>query len=173
MQCYGCKRFQLSAFANPLPGNLPIDRTEGTSPFQVVGVDYTGPIKYCASKNREEKGKRIVSFTRAALHLELTKAIETEEVHWHPQAPHREKGRPERIYSDNGKTFGVAAKWLRTVMKDECLYNFLAKINVNGSLSCPEHPGCRGEKRAFNKTRQREMVHLLGPKFKMSCSMWK
>ena len=144
MQCYGCKRFQLSAFANPLPGNLPIDRTEGTSPFQVVGVDYTGPIKYCASKNREEKGRRIVSFTRAALHLELTKAIETEEVHWHPQAPHHEKRRPERIYSDNGKTLVVAAKWLRNVMKAECLYDLLAKINVRRQFNFSRAPWLSG-----------------------------
>ena len=50
-QCYGCKRFQVTAFANPPQGNLPRDRTEGNSPFQVVGVDYAGPIKYRRSKN--------------------------------------------------------------------------------------------------------------------------
>ena len=50
-QCYGCKRFQITAFANPPQGNLPRDRTEGNSPFQVVGVDYAGPIKYHRSKN--------------------------------------------------------------------------------------------------------------------------
>ena len=51
-QCYGCKRFQVTAFANPPQGNLPRDRTEGNSPFQVVGVDYAGPIKYRRSGER-------------------------------------------------------------------------------------------------------------------------
>ena len=32
-QCYGCKRFQITAFANPPQGNLPRDRTEGNLPF--------------------------------------------------------------------------------------------------------------------------------------------
>ena len=50
-QCYGCKRFQITAFANPPQENLPRDRTEGNSPFQVVGVDYAAPIKYRRSKN--------------------------------------------------------------------------------------------------------------------------
>ena len=54
-QCYGCKRFQITTFANPSQGNLPRDRTEGNSPFQVVGVDYAGPIKYHTGKNREGK----------------------------------------------------------------------------------------------------------------------
>ena len=53
--CYGCKRFHVSAFANPPPGYLPTDRTEGTSPFQVVGIDYAGPIKYRESRNKEGK----------------------------------------------------------------------------------------------------------------------
>ena len=48
-QCYRCQRFQITAFANPPQGNLLRDRTEGNSPFQVVGVDYAGPIKYRTS----------------------------------------------------------------------------------------------------------------------------
>ena len=27
--CFGCKRFQITAFANPPPGALPLDRTVG------------------------------------------------------------------------------------------------------------------------------------------------
>ena len=53
--CHGCKRFHVSAFTNPPPGYLPTDRTEGTSPFQVVGIDYAGPIKYRNGRNKEGK----------------------------------------------------------------------------------------------------------------------
>ena len=42
--CFGCKRFQATAFQNPPPENLPVERTTGSVPFQVVGVDYAGPI---------------------------------------------------------------------------------------------------------------------------------
>ena len=48
-QCHGCKRFQITAFANPPQGNLLRDRTERNSPFQVGSVDYAGPIKYRTS----------------------------------------------------------------------------------------------------------------------------
>ena len=116
-KCYECKRFQIIAFANPPQRDLPRDRTEGNSPFQVVGVDYAGPIKYRTSKNIEGKAYIVLyasSLTRAP-NLELTKTLETNLI--------ARKGRPEKIYSDNGKTFVAAAKWLRNVMKDERLHN--------------------------------------------------
>ena len=50
-RCHGCKRFHAVAYSNPPPGNLPQDRTVGTTPFQVVGVDYAGPVKYRVSRN--------------------------------------------------------------------------------------------------------------------------
>ena len=44
-RCYGCKRFHVVAYSNPPPGNLPQDHTVGTTPFQVVGVDYADPVQ--------------------------------------------------------------------------------------------------------------------------------
>ena len=54
-KCYGCKRFQAAAFANPPTGNLPRERTEGSIPFQVIGVDFTGPIYYRQTAKSEGK----------------------------------------------------------------------------------------------------------------------
>ena len=42
--CYGCRKFQAIAVAKPPPGNLPQDRTKGDHAFQMVGVDYAGPL---------------------------------------------------------------------------------------------------------------------------------
>ena len=44
--CNGCKRFQVTPFNRPPTGNLPKDQTQGTRPFQVIGVDYAGPFLY-------------------------------------------------------------------------------------------------------------------------------
>ena len=44
--CWGCKRFRVQAYQLPPPGNLPTTRTEGETPYQAVGVDFAGPIKY-------------------------------------------------------------------------------------------------------------------------------
>jgi hypothetical protein len=57
--CHGRRRFHAKPVSKPPPGNLPVDRTEGDRPFQVVGVDFADPIaslKSIASlKRRKER----------------------------------------------------------------------------------------------------------------------
>ena len=60
-KCRGCKRFQVTAPANPPTGNLPKERTEGSMPFKFIGVDFAGPVKYF-SKNRKEMKAYIVLY---------------------------------------------------------------------------------------------------------------
>ena len=51
--CFGCIRFQITAFANPPPGAL--DRTVANRAFQVIRVDYAGPLCYRISPIKERK----------------------------------------------------------------------------------------------------------------------
>jgi hypothetical protein len=48
--CYGCKKFHTSTFQHPPVGPLPTDRTVGSVPFEVLGIDYASPITYRSSK---------------------------------------------------------------------------------------------------------------------------
>ena len=132
----------------------------GTTPFQVVGADYAGPVKYRVSSNREGKAYIVLyacSLSRA-LYLELTKPMETEELISLKRFIAR-KGRPEKIYSDNGRTFVGAAKWLRNVMQDERLHDFLAKLNIKWHFNLTKAPWWGGQfermivlvNQAFNK----------------------
>ena len=78
--CFGCKKFHVTAFQSPPPGQLPIDRTIGSTPFQVLGVDYAGPIPYKISTKRSGKAHILLfacSLTRAIL-LELLNNQTTE-----------------------------------------------------------------------------------------------
>ena len=78
-QCYGCKRFQAIAVAAPPPGLLPLERTEHSGVFEVVGVDFAGPIKYRKSPRVEGKAYLVLfacSLTRA-LYLEVLPNQET------------------------------------------------------------------------------------------------
>ena len=54
-RCHSCKRFQAVALATPPPGQLPLERTKGSGSFEVVGVDFAGPIKYLKLSRKEGK----------------------------------------------------------------------------------------------------------------------
>eukprot|EP00794_Sanderia_malayensis_P007573 gene7573-biopygen6100 len=54
-------------------------------------------------------------------------------------------GRPDRIYSDNGRTFIAGAKWLRKLMKDEKLRDFAAHQNISWQFNLSKAPWWGGQ----------------------------
>ena len=146
--CHSRKKFQAVAFANPPPGNLPQDRTEGNIPFQVIGVDYAGPILYRSGKNGEGKAYAILyscSLTRA-VYLELLKDMTTEQFiqdvlrdSW----PGEENQR--RYIQIIVKTFTAAAKWVKRLKKSEDLAHYLTKQNIKWQFNLPRAPWWGGQ----------------------------
>jgi hypothetical protein len=59
--CWGCKRFRVQSYENPLPGNLPTTRTQGTTPLEVLGVDFAGLIRY-QTKGKTSKKAYLVLY---------------------------------------------------------------------------------------------------------------
>ena len=160
--CHGCKRFQASAYATPAPRNLPTIRTRGTNPYQVIGVDYAGPIRYRVSKQREGKAYVLVyacSLTRG-IYLDLLPNLETADCLKSMRQFIACRGRPERIYSDNGRTFVGAANWIRAVMADERLQTYLFISQIKWQFNLSRAPWWGGQferliglvKAALNKT---------------------
>ena len=81
-KCSGCKHFQAMAFANPPPAPLTRERTEGTTPFNVIGVDFAGPVKY-RDKHKEEQKAYVVLHSCSLIpgvFLELLPSLETTEL---------------------------------------------------------------------------------------------
>ena len=145
--CPGCKRFQATALAAPPPGLLPRDRTEGSYPFQVVGVDYAGPIKFKATNKREGKAYLILyacSLTRA-LYLDLVRSMETSEFLLSLKGLIARRGRPSTTYSDNGSTFIGASAWIRQVMNDEKLNDLLARHQISWKFNLSRAPWWGGQ----------------------------
>ena len=127
--CSGCKQFQ--AMATPPPGLLPIDRTEGSTPFEVIGVDFAGPVKYRIRAKTEEKAYLALyacSLTRG-LFLEVPPNLATNEFlrSFKQLIAPWASGEDQ---SDNGKTFVGAEKWLKQVMRDEKTQDHLAHENI-------------------------------------------
>ena len=94
-------------------------------PFKVVGVDFAGPIKYL-TKTKQERKAYVVLYTCSctrAVYLELLADLTTDEFLRSLKRFIARRGRPEKIFSDNGKMFIAAEKWLRGVRKEEKLNN--------------------------------------------------
>ena len=145
--CHGWRRFQAQAFSSRLRGDLPKDRTEGQNPFQVVGVDYAGPLKY--RKNAKTEGKAYAllyacSLTRA-LFLDLLLNLETKEFLATFKRFIARRGRPQKVYSDNGRTFVGAAQWIKQVMQDEKFQNFLAYQGIKWQFNLSRAPWWGGQ----------------------------
>ena len=161
-KCSGCKRFQAVAFANPPPAPLPRERTEGNTPFNVIGVDFAGPVKYRGKRKEERKAYVVLyscSLTRGVF-LELLPSLETTEFIKSLKRLIARRGRPSKIYSDNGQTFVAAAKWLKKVPKDERFHSFLIDQSIIWQFNLSRAPWWGGQferliglmKSAFYKT---------------------
>ena len=145
--CYGCKRYQITALANPPTGSLPKERTEGSVPFKYIGVDFAGPVKYLSKSKREMKAYIVLyacCLTRA-VYLEILPNLSVEEFIRSIKRLIARRRRPEKIFSDNGKTFVAAAKWVGKIRNDEKLNDLLAKQGIPWQFDLSRAPWFGGE----------------------------
>ena len=120
-KCAGGKRFHARAFNSPPPGILPKDRTGGSRPFEVIGVDYAGPIRYRCGKAIEKKAYVLLfacSLTRA-VYIEVVTDMTVEQFIPCLKGLIARRGRPSNIYSYNAKTFISGAEKLKAMLKSE------------------------------------------------------
>ena len=116
----------------PTRAMLPHIRTEDVEPFTVTGVDFADPLKYKAPE--KSVGKCYVALftcasTRAVClkHFHDLSAGEFQKILKEFVA---RKGPPQMIISDNAKTFVATGKWLRTLIKDKNLANYLGAQTI-------------------------------------------
>ncbi|XP_064488324.1 uncharacterized protein LOC135400416 [Ornithodoros turicata] len=117
--CLPCRRRRLRPETAP-PAPLPRDRITETMPFDVVGIDFCGPLYSRASQNTDRK-VYIVVFSCAvtrAIHLELTIDMTAQTFLLAFRRFASRRGVPSTIYSDNAKTFRYCAKVLRALFDD-------------------------------------------------------
>ena len=140
--CNGCKEFQAKAFQVPPPGSLLITRKQGSIPFQEVGVDFAGPIRFQQSPKKEGKAYLVpysFSLTRE-VDLDLLSSLQTSDFLATITRFIARRRRPEIIYSDNGFTFKAAVKWLKKVHTDEKCHAFLHQVEVQSELCRSKQP---------------------------------
>jgi transposase InsO family protein len=79
------------------------------------------------------------------VYLELLATQETNEFLQSLKRLIARRGRPQKIYSDNGKTFVAAAKWLKQIMKDERLHDWLARHEIKWQFNTSRAPWWGGQ----------------------------
>ena len=145
--CPRCRRFLTKPYQAPTPAPLPTTRTEGTTPYKVIGVDFAGPIKYKIKKTQEGKAYLVLyacSLTRG-VYLEVLESLETLPFLRSLKRLIARRGRPSLIYSDNAKTFQAAASWLKKVMKDENFHSELSKYEIKWKFNLSRAPWWGGQ----------------------------
>ncbi|CAL1273138.1 unnamed protein product [Larinioides sclopetarius] len=101
-QCIRCKKYT-SKEIKTIPAPLPEDRVRDALVFEVTGVDLAGPL-YLKNGNKAW----IVLFTCAvyrAIHLELIQSLSTDGFLLGLRRFIARRGRPRKMYSDNGTNF--------------------------------------------------------------------
>lgn len=110
--CWTCRRYKAKK-ADAIPGCLPRERVKEANVFEVLGIDYIGPLFL---KNTQKAW--ICLFTCAvyrAIHLELTTSLSTEAFLQVLRRFIARRGRPSIIFTDNGTNFVGARNLLRKI----------------------------------------------------------
>ena len=131
--CLVCRKYspiRLRVQMSPLPK----DRITRSNPFEVCGVDFTGPL-YVSNGKFVEKSY-IVLFTCAttrAIHLELVQNQSTEAFLRAFRRMISRRGMITTFYSDNSKTFECASKEMQKyweIMNGKTFKNFLTDHKI-------------------------------------------
>jgi hypothetical protein len=131
-QCVLCRRFESPPYRAPPPPPLPAIRVMERPPFSFVGVDFAGPI--FIKQNGGVKKTWIVLYTCCvvrAVHLDVVVDLSTPSFIRSFKRFTARRGLPIQMLSDNGKTFKAAAKYIKGVMTDQTVKQYLSDQRVN------------------------------------------
>lgn len=101
-KCVSCRRHDTRPFQT-IDAPLPLDRVKDAAVFEVIGVDFTGPVYLKGGQK-----SWICLFTCAvfrAVHFELVTSLSTAAFLMAIRRFIARRGRPSVIYSDNGTNF--------------------------------------------------------------------
>ena len=153
--CLACKKYQVTFYPDSQPGPLTKKKRQPCLLFQVIRVDYVGPIFY---RSKTKKGlKAYIQLSSCsvsrAVYLELVANLTTSEFIRCLKRLIARRGRPKIIYSDNAKTFKAGAKLLQKINKDKKWHHHLNQEQITLKFNITKVPWWRvggGESRVFN-----------------------
>lgn len=166
--CVTCKRFK-GKIITPIMGQLPEQRLHANFVFSDVGVDYAGPIMI---NNRKGRGSVLIKsyicificFVVKAVHLELVTDLTTESYIAAINRFISRRGKPNNIYSDNGRNLVGAARVITNFIGNhsESIYSCAAEQGVNFHFIPPYSPHFGGLWESTVKSVKHHLKRVLG-----------
>ena len=143
-KCTVCRRLEVLPYKAPPPPPLPLFRVMESPPFTFTGVDFAG-LLYVKSglPCREDQKVWICLFTCAvtrAVHLEVVIDLCVSTFIRCLKRFVSRRGLPQRIVSDNGKTFRGAAKVVTRIMRDPEVQKHLSGTGVSWQFNVERAP---------------------------------
>ena len=157
-------------FPRPKPGPLSKQRTQEFHLFQVIRVDYAGPIYY-RSKDKAISQSILLFSCRVSrdIHLQLVPNLTTQEVIKSMKRLISRQGSPTIVYSNTAKAFQAGAKWLTKISKDEKFHNLLSNESITWKFNLSKAPWLGGQfERLIGLTKQTLYITIGKPYFRQA-----
>ncbi|UYV72368.1 hypothetical protein LAZ67_9002823 [Cordylochernes scorpioides] len=146
-QCITCFRFRAKT-AVQIMGNLPADRVNPSRPFAKTGVDLAGPYELKPSLTRSKGTIKcyvilFVCFSVKAIHLEMVTSLSTSSFIAALRRFISRRGKPSKIYSDNGTNFKGTESFMKKqykIMNSKETKDFLAEEFIEWHFIPPSAP---------------------------------
>ncbi|CAI5444496.1 unnamed protein product [Caenorhabditis angaria] len=140
--CVKCRKMNNRPYEYPEAPNLPKDRvTASTRAFENSAVDFCGPFK--VRQGNELIKTYIAVFTclsSRAVHLEVTQTVSTDEFLLAFSRFMSRRGTPKRMRSDNGASFVLTNKILKSEKDVVKLNQAMNRENIEWIFNCPLAP---------------------------------
>ncbi|XP_064469744.1 uncharacterized protein LOC135384470 [Ornithodoros turicata] len=117
-RCTSCALYRAKPAAAPM-APLPVERVNESGPFEVVGIDFAGPLFMKSSEGSDQKAY-IALFTCAVtrvIHLELVSGMTMTRLLLAFKRFTAGRGLPSVIYTDNAPTFKRAEKEMEGIKR--------------------------------------------------------
>ncbi|GFW03549.1 integrase catalytic domain-containing protein [Trichonephila clavipes] len=172
-RCIECCRFN-SKPSYPKMGDLPKQRITQTRPFEIVGIDFAGPIlTKCQHLRKANKFKSyiclFICLATKAVHLELVSTLSTDAMLAALRRFIARRGHPSEIHSDNGTNFIGANNYLKQLymlVKVHSIQKYSTDRNIRWKFIPPYAPNFGGLWESSIKLAKRHLIktckgHLL------------
>ena len=141
-KCHGRKRFRAVACPTSAVGDLLLERTSDSRQFQVISINFVGPI--ITIKEKKQEGKTYIfmysSSLIRAVYMDLMRDQVLEEFLTSLQRFIVRRGTSEKVNSDKFSVFVAASKWLKGILREEKIRNFLGKHRIKWRFNLNQAP---------------------------------